>query len=102
METHLRWVLTQLDEPPAPRKVARRMFNFRRRPTSVPIVVPARPAPAALTPAREPADRTAHPDDQHLVFWNSETSQASAAHLSEAAATWHQAVSKQPAVPKAE
>jgi hypothetical protein len=41
-----------------------------------------------LTPARERADRALHPDDEHLVFWNSEASRSSAAHLSEAAATW--------------
>jgi len=55
---------------------------------------PATPAP---TPSRERADRSAHADDEHLVFWNAEGSRSSAVHLSEAAASWHQARSSQPA-----
>jgi hypothetical protein len=50
-------------------------------------------ATATIPPvlARERADRAAHADDEHLVFWNAEASRSSAAHLSEAASTWHQA-----------
>jgi hypothetical protein len=80
------------------------MFSFLRRRTPASVLPPVRAAGAALpiaTPlVREPADRTAHQDDQHLVFWNAESSQASAAHLSEAAGTWQLAVSKQPAAPE--
>jgi hypothetical protein len=56
--------------------------------------VSATPAPV---PSRERADRSAHTDDEHLVFWNAEGSRSSAVHLSEAAASWHQARSTQPA-----
>jgi hypothetical protein len=89
---------TQLDEPPAPRKVARPMFSFLRRRTPASVVPPVRAAAAAAPVAtplvREPADRSLHQDDQHLVFWNADASQASATHLSKAAGTWQQAVSK--------
>jgi hypothetical protein len=53
------------------------------------------PATPGSTPTREPADRTAHPDDERLVFWNAEGSRSSAAQLSEAAATWQHARSSQ-------
>ena len=56
--------------------------------------VAAAPAP---TPTRERADRAVHADDEHLVFWDAEGSSSSAAHLSEAAATWLHARSTQPA-----
>jgi hypothetical protein len=39
-------------------------------------------------PARQPADRAAHVDDAHLVFWDSEGSSTSAARLSRAASSW--------------
>lgn len=55
-----------------------------------------------LTPTRERADRALHADDEHLVFWNSEASRSSAAHLSEAAATWHLARSTDAADPLTE
>jgi hypothetical protein len=57
---------------------------------------------ATLTPARERADRALHADDEHLVFWNSEASSSSAAHLSQAAATWLVARSTQTAEPVVE
>jgi len=78
------------------------MFNFLRRRTPASAVSPVLAAgvlapvatPLVATPlVREPADRSLHQDDQHLVFWNADASQASAAHLSEAATTWHQGVS---------
>lgn len=77
------------------------MFSIRRRSTPPPSVTPTPTTLAQDTPpqARVPADRTAHLDDHHLVFWNAGASEASATHLSEAAAAWQQAVSKQPAVP---
>jgi hypothetical protein len=53
-------------------------------------------------PTRELADRTAHADDEHLVFWNKQASHTSAAHLSEAATTWHNARLSQPAEPVVE
>jgi hypothetical protein len=78
------------------------MFSFARRskPTSVVLAPPtASVMPAPSTPfVRQPADRAAHLDDQHLVFWNADVSRASAAQLSLAAAAWLQAVSKQPAL----
>jgi hypothetical protein len=91
--------LTQRDVSPAPRKVARSMFRFlhRSKPTSAVSAVSAPPAPS--TPlVRQPADRAAHLDDQHLVFWNSGVSRASAEQLSEAAASWHQAVRNNPVI----
>ena len=56
-------------------------------------------ATGSLTPTRERADRALHADDEHLVFWNAEASRSSAAHLSEAAATWHLARSTHAAEP---
>ena len=46
-------------------------------------------------PSRERADRAAHQDDEHLVFWDAAASRSSAARLSEAAASWLQAQSIQ-------
>jgi hypothetical protein len=57
---------------------------------------------SAATPTRELADRAAHHDDEHLVFWNAQASHTSAAHLSEAATTWHNARLSQPAEPVVE
>jgi hypothetical protein len=45
------------------------------------------------TPARELADRTAHVDDEHFVFWDARLAGASTASLSEPAAAWLQAQS---------
>jgi hypothetical protein len=55
------------------------------------------PATTAPTPSRQPADRSAHADDEHLVFWDEEGSRSSALHLSAAAATWRDARSSQAA-----
>ena len=57
---------------------------------------------AAAAPARELADRAAHLDDEHLVFWNAAASKTSAAHLSEAASSWHTARQSQPVAPVVE
>jgi hypothetical protein len=57
---------------------------------------------ASAMPPRELADRAAHLDDEHLVFWNAQASHTSAAHLSEAATTWHNARMSQPAEPEVE
>ena len=90
-KTYLRWVLTQLDQSACAQKGRSPMFSFLRRayhprlfcrlsapPAAAPVVV-------ATPLVREPADRALHQDDQHLVFWNAETSRASAVQLSEAA-----------------
>jgi hypothetical protein len=53
-------------------------------------------------PTRELADRAVHTDDEHLVFWNAQASHTSAAHLSEAASTWHNARLSQPVEPVVE
>jgi hypothetical protein len=55
------------------------------------------PATTAPTLSRQPADRSAHADDEHLVFWDEEGSRSSALHLSAAAATWRDARSSQAA-----
>jgi len=57
---------------------------------------------STTTPTRALADRAAHADDEHLVFWNQKASHTSAAHLSEAARTWHNARLSQPAAPVVE
>jgi hypothetical protein len=79
---------------------------FRRRSLATSViqsVLTSGATPSVKLPlVREPADRTAHLDDQHLVFWNAEASATSAAHLSQAAAAWLQAVSSQPEVAKPE
>jgi hypothetical protein len=82
------------------------MFSFLRRRAAAPAVPPVR-APDAAAPVaspfvRQPADRTAHADDQHLVFWNADASEASAEQLSESAGAWEHAVSKEPPAPKPE
>jgi hypothetical protein len=46
------------------------------------------PAADGAPQARLPADRAAHGDDAHLVFWDSEASRSSAAKLSQASAAW--------------
>jgi hypothetical protein len=57
---------------------------------------------ASPTPGREQADRAAHGDDEHLVFWDAETSRSSATHLSEAAASWQQARSTEASEPRSD
>jgi hypothetical protein len=54
-------------------------------------------ATVGAAPARQPADRAAHADDAHLVFWDSEASRISATKLSQASAAWLQA--RQPVSP---
>jgi hypothetical protein len=43
--------------------------------------------------AREPANRTNHPDDERLVFWDADSARVSEAALSQPAATWSHAQS---------
>jgi hypothetical protein len=57
------------------------------------VVVDARSAVDSLTPAREPADRAGHKDDERLVFWDAEGARVAEAALSAPAATWLQAKS---------
>jgi hypothetical protein len=53
------------------------------------LVFAARAAAAdGPAPARQPADRAAHADDAHLVFWDPAASATSAAKLSRAASAW--------------
>jgi hypothetical protein len=59
-------------------------------------------ATATPTPTRERADRTAHADDEQLVFWNAEASRSSAVLLSAAATTWQNARSSRVAEPEME
>jgi len=59
------------------------------------IVLMGRMTPEGEAPSRERADRAAHIDDEHLVFWDAAASRSSAAHLSEAASSWLQARSTQ-------
>lgn len=73
------------------------MFSFLRRRKPDAVAQPPAAAAAPTTPlVRTPADRSIHKDDEHLVFWDAEASQTSATHLSAAAGTWDQAVSKEP------
>ncbi len=58
------------------------------------VVVAGGPKQGLATPTRQPADRADHPGDEQLVFWNAEKARSSVAHLSEAARSWLQAVSK--------
>jgi len=52
------------------------------------IVVDGRPEPEGATPARQPANRADHTDDERLVFWDPEAARTSEAALSAPAATW--------------
>jgi hypothetical protein len=52
------------------------------------VVVDRRPELEGSVPARRPADRAAHTDDERLVFWIAEDGRSSEADLSEPAATW--------------
>jgi hypothetical protein len=52
------------------------------------VVVDSRPAPEGAAPAREPANRADHADDERLVFWDADTARSSEAILSAPAATW--------------
>lgn len=55
------------------------------------VVVDSRPQPEGGVPAREPANRTGHADDERLVFWDPARARSSEAALSAPAATWQNA-----------
>lgn len=55
------------------------------------VIVNYRSKAEGATPARQPANRAEHADDERLVFWNAEAARSSVAPLSEAAATWQRA-----------
>ena len=57
------------------------------------------PPTTTPSPTRAQADRAGHADDAHLVFWDAVGSRSSAVHLSEAAASWHNARSTQTTEP---
>jgi hypothetical protein len=47
-----------------------------------------RASEASTPPAREPANRAEHTDDERLVFWDADGARSSEATLSAPAATW--------------
>jgi hypothetical protein len=55
------------------------------------VVVDSRPQPEGAVPAREPANRASHADDERLVFWDALRASSSEATLSAPAATWKHA-----------
>jgi hypothetical protein len=55
------------------------------------VMVDRRPQPEGAVPAREPANRASHADDERLVFWDRHAARLSEAILSAPAATWQQA-----------
>jgi hypothetical protein len=55
------------------------------------VLVDNQPALEGTAPAREPADRATHADEERLVFWDADTTRRSEATLSAPAATWQQA-----------
>jgi hypothetical protein len=55
------------------------------------VVVDNRPEPEGAAPAREPANRATHADDERLVFWDADAARSSEATLSAPAATWQHA-----------
>ena len=55
------------------------------------VVVNSRPEPDGAAPARHPANRAIHADDERLVFWDTDAARSSEATLSGPAATWLQA-----------
>jgi len=57
------------------------------------IMVDSRQAPVGAVPAREPANRAIHADDERLVFWDAGRARLSETRLSAPAATWQQALS---------
>ena len=66
------------------------------------VVLDSRPQPQGPAPARQPADRSAHTDDEHLVFWDADAAGSSEATLSAPAATWlHARSTSMPLVPTA-
>jgi hypothetical protein len=52
------------------------------------VVVDSRPEPEGAAPIRQPANRTAHADDERLVFWDAAGARSSVVTLSAPAATW--------------
>ena len=52
------------------------------------VVVDTRGGPEGNVPAREPANRATHADDERLVFWDEDASRVSEEALSSPAATW--------------
>ena len=52
------------------------------------VVLDSRPVPEGPAPARQPANRANHADDERLVFWDAAAARASEATLSAPAATW--------------
>jgi hypothetical protein len=52
------------------------------------VVINLRVEPEGAAPAREPANRATHADDERLVFWDADAAQSSEATLSAPAATW--------------
>ena len=52
------------------------------------VVVNSRPEPEGAAPARHPANRATHADDERLVFWDADAARSSEATLSGPAATW--------------
>ena len=57
------------------------------------VMVDTRTAPEGGVPARDPANRALHADDERLVFWDAARARASELTLSAPAATWQQALS---------
>jgi hypothetical protein len=55
------------------------------------VVVDCRPVPEGPAPARQPANRATHLDDERLVFWDAAAAGSSEATLSAPAATWRHA-----------
>ena len=58
------------------------------------VVVNSRPVPEGAAPARHPANRATHADDERLVFWDADAARSSEATLSGPAATWLHARSR--------
>jgi hypothetical protein len=52
------------------------------------VVVNTRALPEGPTPARQPANRATHADDERFVFWDPEAARLSLATLSASGATW--------------
>jgi hypothetical protein len=52
------------------------------------VVVNSRPEPEGAAPARHPANRATHADDERLVFWDADVARSSEAALSAPASTW--------------
>ena len=52
------------------------------------VVVNSPPQPEGLPPIRQPANRTAHANYEHLIFWDADAAQTAAAAMSGPADTW--------------